>query len=251
MAIFTSVVGGTAIAPLLATDASTWVGGVVPGEGDVAYISAGSFVDIGGETTFALIYVAGYAEIDDISAPVTVEAGGYAEIDGISAPVTVGAGGYAEIAMTYAPVTVEAGGEAIVDDTWSFFIVETDGKLTVTGLPYQASSYYAGATVIGITSPTYIPIYRRTAHQMNNATSAAFGPVTMYAANDPAVAPAASVLEGESNLGTDGALPLARVMQASGGALSPNDVRRDTPTGAAAGGTLDIEPPTQRLSIGL
>jgi hypothetical protein len=43
---------------------------------------------------------------------------------------------------------------------------------------------------------------------MNNATSAAFGPVTMYAANDPAVAPANKVLQGTSNLGVGGTLDI-------------------------------------------
>jgi hypothetical protein len=51
-------------------------------------------------------------------------------------------------------------------------------------------------------------------------------------------------------------LPQAKVMQANGGNILTTDVRSDTATGAAAGGTLDIEadnPPigNQGLAMGL
>jgi hypothetical protein len=50
---------------------------------------------------------------------------------------------------------------------------------------------------------------------MNNATSAAFGPVTMYAANDPAVVDPQYVMEGTSNLGVGGTLDVTALEAAA------------------------------------
>jgi len=62
-----------------------------------------------------------------------------------------------------------------------------------------------------------------------------------YHADAAAVAAAAGrLLAGPALLGTAGTLPAAQVMLSSGGDLQPDDVRNDTASGQAAGGTLAV-----------
>lgn len=70
---------------------------------------------------------------------------------------------------------------------------------------------------------------------------------TLYEA---ALADPWTILDGTSNAGMLGRLPLAKVMQSAGGNIQAGDVRSDTQTGAAAGGTLDIAAENASTEIG-
>lgn len=79
-------------------------------------------------------------------------------------------------------------------------------------------------------------------------------PYTLGAAaqlsTDQTAAPAAKRLPDTSLGGVAGTLPVAKVMQSAGGNVLPGDVRDDTVTGAAAGGTLKIEADNPGVRIG-